>query len=95
MRARRALIVSVVLALVSAGLVWNLVFDLWLGQVERQYLWEQARHELGYGPAVSLKQMVAQATREAGWVAAGWALFVALSVVGAAAYSYRQGRQRD
>ena len=33
-----------IVALVAAILVWNLVFDLWLGQAERQYLWKKAAH---------------------------------------------------
>ena len=36
-----------VVAVVAAIFVWNLVFDLWLGQAERQYLWNKAAHALG------------------------------------------------
>ena len=68
---RRVLWVSAVLAIVCGGFIWNLVFDLWLGQVERQYLWEQARDELGLGARVSLKGMMDQAVREAAWIASG------------------------
>ena len=58
-------------ALVCGGIIWNLVFDLWLGQVERQYLYEQARHELGLGPSVSLKVMTTQAAHDGAWIATG------------------------
>lgn len=90
---RRVLGVSAVLAIVSGGLVWILVFDLWLGQVERQYLWETARFELGQGRRVSLKGMMEQATRDAAWIASAWALLVAAAVLGAGVYGYRAGRR--
>jgi hypothetical protein len=92
---RRCLYLSVALALVCGGFVWNLIFDLWLGQVERQYLWEQARHELGYGPSVSLQGMMRHATREGAWVATGWAIVVVAAILGAAWYGYRQGRAAE
>jgi hypothetical protein len=90
---RRVLWVSAVLAIVIGGLIWNVVFDLWLGQVERQYLWEQARAELGLVRRVSLKSMMDQATREGAWIASAWALLVAAAIIGAGVYGYRQGRR--
>ena len=38
---------AVVAPCIAAILVWNLIFDLWLGQAERQYLWKKAAHALG------------------------------------------------
>jgi hypothetical protein len=90
---RRLLWVSAVLAIVCGGLIWNLVFDLWLGQVERQYLWEQARYELGLGRRVSLKGMMNQAVREGAWIASAWTLLVVATIFGAALYGYREGRR--
>jgi len=90
---RRLLWVSAVLAIVCGGLIWNLVFDLWLGQVERQYLWEQARYELGLGRRVSLKGMMNQAVRDAAWIASAWTLLVVSSIIGAAFFGYREGRR--
>jgi hypothetical protein len=95
MPSRRVLWVSAVLAIVCGGLVWNVVFDLWLGQVERQYLWEQARYELGLGRRVSLKGMMDQAVREAAWTASAWALLVVAAIVGAGVYGYREGRRNS
>jgi hypothetical protein len=85
--------VSAVLAIVTGGLIWLLVFDLWLGQVERQYLWDQARAELGQARRVSLKSMMDQATREGAWIASAWALLVVAAIIGAGVYGYRQGRR--
>jgi hypothetical protein len=90
---RRVLWVSAVLAIVCGGLIWLLVFDLWLGQVERQYLWEQARYELGLGQRVSLKGAMAQAGRDAAWIASAWALLVVAAIMGAGLYGYREGRR--
>ena len=93
MPSRRVLWVSAVLAIVCGGLVWNVVFDLWLGQVERQYLWEQARSELGLGRRVSLKGSMDQAVRDAAWIASAWALLVVAAIIGAGVYGYREGRR--
>jgi len=90
---RRVLLVSAVLGLICGGLIWNLVFDLWLGQVERQYLLEQTRAELGVAPRVSLKAVMARAVHEGACIASGWTLLVLVSIGGAAAYAFQQGRQ--
>jgi hypothetical protein len=95
MPSRRVLWVSAVLAIVIGGLIWNVVFDLWLGQVERQYLWEQARAELGQARRVSLKSMMDQAVREGAWVASAWTLLVVAAILGAGVYGYREGRRRS
>jgi hypothetical protein len=86
--------VPIVLALVTGFLVWNLVFDLWLGQAERQYLWQNARHLMGDGPAVSRKGTMAAAVREGALVATVWGLVVAAAVLGSALY-VRRSLQRE
>jgi hypothetical protein len=90
--ARRVALITAILALVTGGLIWNLVFDMWLGQVERQYLFENARHELQLGPPVSLKSMMADGSSQAFWVATAWTFLVILSIAAAAYFGYRQGR---
>jgi hypothetical protein len=89
---RRAVIVTLVIAAVAGGLIWLLVFDMWLGQVERQYLWENARHELNLGPAVSLKAMMDEGRATAARVATAWGAGVAAAVLLAGYYGYTKGR---
>lgn len=89
---RRAAVVTLVIAGVTAALVWLLVFDMWLGQVERQYLYANARHDLHLGPAVSLKAMMDDGRVAGAWVASGWSLLVAVAIVAAARYAYVRGR---
>jgi hypothetical protein len=94
MPSRRVLWISAVLAIICGGLVWLVVFDLWLGQVERQYLWEQSQSELGLTRRVSLKSMMSQASREGAWIASAWALLVAAAIVAAGAFGFREGRRQ-
>lgn len=81
--------VPLVVALCVGLLVWNLVFDLWLGQVERQYLWEQARRELHRGPGASLKVVMAQGIRDGAIVASGWTALIVAAILGIAWYGRR------
>jgi hypothetical protein len=85
----------VVLAAATGFLVWNLVFDLWLGQGERQYLWENARHALGEGRAVSLRGSVAASIEGGLLVASAWAAVVVAAILGAAWLGYRSGIRRS
>jgi hypothetical protein len=81
-----------VVALLTAILLWNLIFDLWLGQAERQYLWKKAAHALGEARDVTLDGSIAVAVREGAWVATAWTAFV-VAMIGLAAWlSYRAGR---
>src|SRR5262245_17949793 len=89
---RRAVLVTLVIALIAGGAIWLLVFDMWLGQVERQYLWENARHELRLGPPVSLKGMMDEARVTAARVATAWGAVVAGAIIAAARYGYVRGR---
>src|SRR4029453_19344905 len=74
-------------------LVWNTVFDLWLGQGERQYLWERAKFELGRGPAVTLEDSMLSSLPDAAIVPTAWALVVVIAVVLAAYVSFRLARR--
>ena len=82
-----------VVALVTGLLVWNLVFDLWLGQVERQYLWKKAAHALGEGRDVTLDGSIAVGVREGAWVATWWTLGVVVAIALASLLAYRAGRR--
>jgi hypothetical protein len=91
-RARRW---AAAIAGVTSLLVWNVVFDLWLGQGERQYLWEHAKYQLGQGPDVSLKGSMESSMRDAFWVATAWAIVVAAAILLASYLSYRFARQQS
>ncbi|HEY8549462.1 MAG TPA: hypothetical protein VIL35_05880 [Vicinamibacterales bacterium] len=95
-RARwRAFRWPLLVAAVAAFAIWNLVFDLWLGQAERQYLWNQARHALGEAPAVSLQGSMESAIGSGLVVASAWAVFVLVAVLAAAGLAWRAARQGD
>ena len=82
------------IALGVGVLVWNLVFDLWLGQAERQYLWKKAAHALGEGRDVTLDGSMAVAIRDGAWVATAW-MVVVVAAVGLAWWAgYRAGRRQ-
>ena len=84
---------TIAIALVAGFFVWNVVFDLWLGQGERQYLWENAKHELGRGRGVSLKGSMAVSIREGAIVATAWAGLVVAAVLSAAYVAFRLARR--
>jgi hypothetical protein len=86
---------TAVIAGVAGFLVWNAVFDLWLGQGERQYLWERTKYELGQGPAVSLKGSMASSERDGVIVATAWAALVVIAIVVAAWVSFRLASRRS
>ena len=54
MTTRRARGIAYLICLATAFLVWNGIFGLLVSRGEKQYLLDQARHELGRGPDVSL-----------------------------------------
>ena len=87
--------VTVALAGIIAAAIWLLVFDMWLGQVERQYLWENARHEMKLGPPVSLKAMMDDGRTTGARVATAWSALVGGAILLAGRYAYRlKGRTR-
>ena len=82
-----------IVALVAAIFVWNLVFDLWLGQAERQYLWKKAAHALGESRDVTLDGSMAVAVREGAVVATAWTAAIVGVIAVAAWLAYRAGRR--
>lgn len=90
--ARRTMVVTLLVAAIAGIVIWLLVFDMWLGQVERQYLWENARHEMNAGPEVSLKAMMAEGQSAAARVATGWSVLVAAVILIIGRYAYNRGR---
>jgi hypothetical protein len=83
-----------VIALVVAVLIWNLIFDLFLGQAERQYLWAKASHALGEGRDVTLDGTIADGIRDGAWAASTWTAIVVLAILTAAWLGYRAGSRR-
>jgi hypothetical protein len=85
---------TIAIAAVAGFLVWNAVFDLWLGQGERQYLWERAKFELGQASAVSLKGSMQSSIHDGAVVATGWAALVVIAVLVASYVSFRLARRQ-
>jgi hypothetical protein len=82
-----------IVALLVGILVWNLVFDLWLGQAERQYLWKKAAHALGEARDVTLDGSMAVAVREGAWVATWWTAGIVAAIALASLMAYRAGKR--
>ncbi len=76
MTRRRATLVAYGLCLCSALLVWNGIFGLLVSRGEKQYLLDQARHELGLGPEASLPVRMAGTVRNGVREASRWAVVV-------------------
>jgi hypothetical protein len=76
MRARTARISSYALCLLTACLVWNGIFGLLVSRGEKQYLLDQARHELGLGPEASLPSRMRDTVRDGAGQATRWAVVV-------------------
>jgi len=92
MTAWRAARGPAIVALLTAIPIWALIFDLWLGQAERQYLWKKAAHALGEAADVTLDGSMAVAVREGLWVATAWTAVVVGAIALAAWLGYRAGR---
>lgn len=94
MTAGRARRLAYGLCLTMAFLVWNGVFGLLVSRGEKQYLLDQARHELGLGPEASLPARMQGTIRDGVKEATRWALVVFL--LGAAAvWVSGRGRPQD
>ena len=76
MTGRRRRLLGYLLALVAAFLVWNGIFGLLVSRGEKQYLLDQARHELGLGPEASLPVRMRDTIRNGVNEASRWALVV-------------------
>jgi len=83
MSRRRARLVAYGLCLFTAVLVWNGVFGLLISRGEKQYLLDQARHELQLGPDASLPERMRGTIHNGAVEATRWAVVVL--VLGAAA----------
>lgn len=66
----------VILWVIVAAVVWNGVFDILVTRGVKEYLYRQADHELGYGPSVSMRQIMDETVRDAAISASLWALLV-------------------
>jgi hypothetical protein len=73
---RRARLTAYGLCLFTAFLVWNGIFGLLVSRGEKQYLLEQARHELRLGPEASLPARMRDTVRNGVIEATRWALVV-------------------
>lgn len=94
MTSRRARTVAYLLCLGTAFLVWNGIFGLLVSRGEKQYLLDQARHELGLGPLASLPQRMEGTIRDGAREATRWAVVV--FVLGAAAvWVSGRGQRQD
>ena len=82
MTARRRRAVAYGICLFSAFLVWNGIFGLMVSRGEKQYLLDQARHELGLGPEAQLPTRMRDTIGAGANEATRWALVV--FVLGAA-----------
>lgn len=88
-RATRRALVAYGLCVFAAFLVWNGIFGLLVSRGEKQYLLDQARHELGLGPAASLPGRMRVTIRNGVVEAGRWAVVV-LVVSGAAVWIGRR-----
>ena len=83
MTARRARLVAYGICLFTAFLVWNGIFGLLVSRGEKQYLLDQARHELRLGPEASLPDRMRGTVHSGVIEATRWAVVV--FVLGASA----------
>ena len=83
MTARRSRLVAYGICLCTAFLVWNGIFGLLVSRGEKQYLLDQARHELRLGPEASLPDRMRTTVHGGVVEATRWAVVV--FVLGAAA----------
>ena len=89
-RAARAV---VALWLLVGAVVWSGIFDILVIRGEKQYLLDQARHELGLRPRASLDAVMRRTVHDAAGTASAWAGFVVAAGLGTAA-GVRRGTRR-
>jgi hypothetical protein len=90
---RQRVVVAHALCLFTAFLVWNGVFGLLVSRGEKQYLLDQARHELGLGPEASLPDRMRNTIRAGAGEATRWAVVV--FVLGAVSIRVARRRPED
>jgi hypothetical protein len=89
----RRRLVAYGLCLFTAALVWNGIFGLLVSRGEKQYLLDQARHELRLGPEASLPERMRGTIRNGVVEATRWAVVVC--GLGAAAVWFASRRTDD
>ena len=90
MTARRARLVAYGLCLFTAFLVWNGIFGLLVSRGEKQYLLDQARHELHLGPPASLPDRMGTTVHGGVIEATRWAVVVFVLAAGAVRLATRR-----
>ena len=93
MTARRARLVAYGLCLFTACWSGTAIFGLLVSRGEKQYLLDQARHELGLGPEASLPERMRGTIRDGVVEATRWAVVV--FVLGAVAVWIAQATAED
>jgi len=93
MTAGRRRAVAYGVCLFTAFLVWNGIFGLLVSRGEKQYLLDQARHELGRGPEASLPTRMRDTVRNGIGEATRWAVVV--FVLGASSVWIATRRRED
>jgi len=93
--ARRARLVAYGICLFTAFLVWNGIFGLLVSRGEKQYLLDQARHELGRGPEASLPDRMRTTVRGGVIEATRWAVVVFVLAGGAVWIATRRREDAD
>jgi hypothetical protein len=88
--ARRARLVAYGICLFAAFLVWNGIFGLLVSRGEKQYLLDQARHELHRGPEASLPDRMRTTVRGGVNEATRWAVVVFVLAAGAVRLATRR-----
>jgi len=90
-RADRAVLA---LWLLVGAIVWSGIFDLLVIRGGKQYLLDQARHELGLRPRASLDAVMRRTVHDAARTASAWAGFVVAAGLGTAV-GVRRAARRD
>jgi hypothetical protein len=86
---------AVLFWLVAGAVVWNGVFDLHVTRGVKEYLFRQARHELGLGPPVTPEGVMRQTVRDGAVAATLWGGAVAGAGLGTVLLVARRRGPRD
>lgn len=89
MTRRRGRLLAYGLCAFTAFLVWNGIFGLLVSRGEKQYLLDQARHELGLGPEASLPDRMHGTIHDGVCEAWRWAIVVFVLSAGAVTLASR------
>jgi hypothetical protein len=86
---------AVVFWLLAGFAVWNGVFELHVTRGAKEYLFRQARHELGLGPSVTMGGVMRRTARDGAVAATLWGGAVAAAGVGTVLLVAGWARRRD